>query len=486
LIFSSFQFLLFFAVVLVLYYGYRGLRWRNLMLLGASYFFYWSAEPRFLWMLVGTTVLDYVVAHGIVRTDSRARQKAWVWLSVLWNLGIIGYFKYTDFLLQNVNDVSALAGHPLDIALRHLVVPVGVSFYNFQSMSYALDVYRGEVKPTRDFIDFALCVAFFTHLVAGPIVRVNELLPQIQRGMDARWDDVVTGINRFAAGFTKKLLIADSLAPYVDTVFSNPGAYDGATLWCASIGFAMQCYCDFAGYTDMAIGTARLLGFWLPENFRWPFLAANVADFWRRWHITLYSFMRDYLYISLGGSRGSAWRQVLNAMITMTVVGMWHGAAWNFVVWGLYNGLLLVGYRFLSAGFAKLPRISAALASLPGTVLRIALTDILFFMSFTLFRSRPSPDGSEGSLHVALHNLRRMLSFSGEGERLLNGWVAAAFGAVLLGSLWCEFGLGERLAARLRGRTLAMPLQMAGYATLIYVLIVFCPHNTQAFVYFQF
>src|SRR5262245_31454615 len=182
------------------------------MLLVASYFFYWTAEPRFLWMLVGTTVLDYVVAHGIVRTDSRAAKKAWVWASVLWNLGIIGYFKYADFFIQNVNDVSGALGHPTGWDLRHLIVPVGVSFYNFQSMSYALDVYRGEVKPTRDFIDFALCVAYFTHLVAGPIVRVNELLPQIERGMDARWEDVVTGVNRFAAGFTKKLLIADSLA----------------------------------------------------------------------------------------------------------------------------------------------------------------------------------------------------------------------------------------------------------------------------------
>lgn len=486
MIFSSFQFLVFFALVLLLYYGYRGLRWRNLMLLGASYVFYWAAEPRFVWLLAGTTLLDYVVAHGIVRTDSTAVKKAWVWASVLWNLGVIGYFKYADFFLQNVNDVSGALGHPTGLSLLHLVVPVGVSFYNFQSMSYALDVYRGEVKPTRNLVEFALCVAFFTHLVAGPIVRVNELLPQIERGADARWVDVVTGVNRFAAGLTKKLLIADGLAPWVDRVFADPGAFDGATLWCASIGFAVQCYCDFAGYTDMAIGTARLLGFWLPENFRWPFLATNVADFWRRWHITLYSFMRDYLYISLGGSRGKLWRQVVNAMITMTIVGLWHGAAWNFVVWGLYNGLLLVGYRFLSAGLARLPRISAALSTLPGTVLRIAVTDILFFMSFTLFRCRPSPDGSEGSLQVALQTLGRMLSFDGAGRSELNPWVAAAFGAVLLGSLWCEFRLGERLAGWFRGRRLAMPLEMAGYALLIYVLVVFCPHDTQAFVYFHF
>jgi alginate O-acetyltransferase complex protein AlgI len=485
-IFSSFQFVLFFAVVLVLYYGYHGLRWRNVMLLGASYFFYWTGAPGFLWMLVGTTVLDYVVAHGIVRTESRAAKKAWVWASVAWNLGLIGWFKYADFFIENVNDVSAAAGHPLSLGLRHLIVPLGLSFYNFQSMSYALDVYRGEVKPTKDFIDFALCVAFFTHLVAGPIVRVNELLPQIERGMDARWEDIVAGVNPFAAGFTKKLLIADSLAPYVDRIFSDPSAYDSATLWCASIGFAMQCYCDFAGYTDMALGTARLLGFWLPENFRWPFLAANVADFWRRWHITLYSFMRDYLYISLGGSRVRPWRQVVNAMITMTVVGLWHGAAWNFVVWGLYNGILLVGYRFLSAGLAKLPRISAALATLPGTVLRIAVTDLLFFMSFTLFRCRPAADGSEGSLHVALRTLGRMLSFDTAGLREVNPWVGAAFAAVLLGSLWCELQLGQRVAGWFRGRRFAMPLEMAGYAVLIYVLVVFCPSNTQAFVYFQF
>ena len=479
MIFSSFRFLLFFLIVLALYYGWRGRRWRNVMLLVASYVFYAAAEPRYVGLLLGTTVIDYVVAHGIVRTDSRARQKAWVWLSVLWNLGVIGYFKYADFFIQNVNEAAQALGFHPDLQLLHIVVPVGVSFYNFQSMSYALDVYRGQTRPTRNFIEFALCVAFFTHLVAGPIVRVGELLPQIERGTSTRWDDVVAGINRFAQGFARKALVADNLAPYVDRVFADPGSFNGLTLWCASIGFAVQCYCDFAGYTDMAIGCARLLGFWLPENFRWPFLARNVADFWRRWHMTLYSFMRDYLYISLGGSRVSPARQVLNALITMTLVGLWHGAAWNFVLWGVYNGVLVVGYRLLAGGLRRARGPAAFLGTLPGRMLGVACTDVLFFLSFALFRSR-------GSLHGALDNVGRMLTLDGSGQRLLNGWVPLAFAAVLLGSLACELRWYERAGAWLRGRPWAVPLEALGYALLIIALVLCAPHDTQAFVYFQF
>jgi alginate O-acetyltransferase complex protein AlgI len=490
-IFSSFKFMVFFAFVLALYYAYSGLRWRNVMLLIASYLFYMVAEPRYVVLLVATTVLDYAVAHGIVRTDQRWKKKAWVWASVLWNLGVIGYFKYADFFIQNVIDVAGALGFSPDLHLLHIVVPVGVSFYNFQSMSYALDVYRGEVTPTRNFIDFALCVAFFTHLVAGPIVRVNELLPQIERGVHTRWDDVVLGVNRFAAGFTKKVLVADNLAPYVDRIFADPGSFDGLTLWCASVGFAVQCYCDFAGYTDMAIGCARLMGFWLPENFRWPFLAANVADFWRRWHITLYSFMRDYLYISLGGSRVSPARQMLNAMITMTLVGLWHGAAWNFVVWGIYNGVLVVGYRVLTDGLGRAKGLAAFLGTLPGRILCIALTDVLFFISFALFRSRGSPPdaaghSAHGPLHEALNTIWRMLSFDGAGQRALEPWVPVAFAGVIAASLACEYRLFERVTGWLRGRPFALPLQVAGYAALIYVLVLFSPRNTQAFVYFQF
>jgi alginate O-acetyltransferase complex protein AlgI len=478
-IFSSFSFLLFFPVVLALYYACRSTRSRNVVLLVASYWFYAAWDPRFLLLLFGSTLLDFATGARIARATTQGRKRLWLALSVLGNVGSLVLFKYADFFILSFQQLMAAFGVDVEVRLLRLVLPVGISFYNFQTMTYSLDIYRGQLKPTRSFLDFALFVGFFPQLVAGPIVRAIELVPQIARGVRTRWDDVVTGVNRFAEGFTKKVLVADSLAPYVDRIFSDPGSFDGLTLWCGSIGFAVQCYCDFAGYTDMAIGCARLMGFRLPENFRWPFLATNVADFWRRWHITLYSFMRDYLYIALGGSRVSATRQVVNAMITMTLVGLWHGAAWNFVLWGVYNGVLVVGYRFVALGLDALPAIRRALGTLPGTVLCIGVTDLLFFLSFTLFRS-------EGSLADALESTWRMLTLDGAGLRALDAWVPLAFGAVILGSLACELRLGERLSARLAGRPIALPLQVLGYAALLYALLLFCPQNTQAFVYFQF
>ncbi len=479
MIFSSFEFLLFLPIVLALYYASSSVRYRNWMLLLASTVFYAAWDPRFLLLLYGTTIAEWFIGARIFRADSRTAKRLWLATSLTMNLGSLVLYKYADFFILSFRDVLAAFDVHVEVHTLNLILPLGISFTNFQNMTYSLDIYRGELKPHRSVMEYALFVVFFPQLVAGPIVRAVELVPQITRGVNVSWDDVVVGVNRFLEGFTKKVLVADNLAPYVDRIFSDPGAYDGLTLWCGSIGFAVQCYCDFAGYSDMAIGCGRLMGFWMPENFRWPFLATSVADFWRRWHITLYSFMRDYLYVALGGSRVRAARQVFNAMITMTLVGLWHGAAWNFVVWGVYNGALVVGYRFVALGLQRAPALGRALGTLPGTVLRIAVTDVLFFLSFALFRS-------EGSLANALRNAWRMLTFDGTGQRSLDPWVPLAFGAVILGSLACESRLGERLGARLAGRPVALPLQVLGYGTLIYVLLLFCPHDTQAFVYFQF
>jgi alginate O-acetyltransferase complex protein AlgI len=477
--FCSLEFLVFLPLVLAGYYSLRSLRGRNALLLVASYAFYGAWDWRFLFLLLGSTLLDFVTGAQIARTDVRWKRRCWLGLSIAGNIGSLVLFKYADFFILGFQQLMGSLGLRVEVTLLRLVLPVGISFYNFQTMTYSLDIYRGQLKPTRSFLDFALFVSFFPQLVAGPIVRAVELLPQLQRVAQASWDDVVTGVNRFAEGLAKKLLVADNLAPYVDRIFADPGAHDGATLWCASLGFAVQCYCDFAGYTDMAIGCGRLLGFWLPENFRWPFLATSVTDFWRRWHITLYAFMRDYLYLALGGSRVSPARRTFNAMLTMTLVGLWHGAAWNFVLWGAYNGVLVVGHRWLAAGLQRVRAVARALATPPGTLLRIAVTNLLFVVSFLLFRSR-------GTLADALESAWRMLTLDGAGRRELDPWVPLAFAAVLVGSLWQEKGLGPRLAQRLRGRVVCLPLQLAGYAALIWLLVLFAPHDTTAFVYFQF
>jgi alginate O-acetyltransferase complex protein AlgI len=309
--------------------------------------------------------------------------------------------------------------------------------------------------------------------VAGPIVRAVELLPQIKRGAANRWVDVAEGTNRFIQGFTKKVLVADNLAPFVDQVFANPDRFDAVTCWAGSIGFAVQVYCDFSGYSDMAIGSARLLGFRLPENFRFPFTAMNVADFWRRWHITLYSFMRDYLYIGLGGSRAGTKRVIFNVLFTMTLVGFWHGANWQFIAWGFYNGVLIVLYRFLMIPIHRFGRLRHFLESLLGRIFRVVLSNILFFIGLGIFRCL--------DIGTSVETVGRMLTFDMEGERFINGWVFFFYALVLLSNIACEFDLFGRAAKRV-----PLPLQWIGYALLIIILVIFAPNNTQAFVYFQF
>jgi alginate O-acetyltransferase complex protein AlgI len=479
-IFSSFRFLLFFPLVLLLYFGWRRPRYRQWMLLLASYVFYASWDWRFLFLIIGSTAVDYVVGLRLAATERPRARRAWLGLSLAANLGVLGTFKYADFFLGSLHGLLATLGLGVgEYSALNLILPVGISFYTFQTMSYSLDIYRRKLQPTRDPVAFALFVAFFPQLVAGPIVRAVELLPQIVRGVTVDWGDVAAGLQRFLIGFIKKVLIADSLAPYVDRIFADPGAYDGISLWVGSIGFAVQVYCDFAGYTDMAIGCGRLMGFRLPENFRWPFLSANVAEFWRRWHITLYSFMRDYVfvYIALGGKRISPLRQLGSLMITMGLIGLWHGAAWNFVVWGLYNGVLIVLYRVLTISLYRAPRIRHALATRPGTLARFALTNALLLLSFQLFRSQGLGD--------ALVGFGRMLSLDA-GRRDVDPWALVAFAAVLAASLLCEFRPGGRLLGRLSRPRLAVPLQALGYALVLVVLALFSPHDTQAFVYFQF
>jgi alginate O-acetyltransferase complex protein AlgI len=322
-------------------------------------------------------------------------------------------------------------------------------------------------------VTFALFVSFFPQLVAGPIVRAAELLPQLGRDIVARWDDVAEGLQRFAIGFAKKVVIADNIAPFVDGVFADSGSYDSGTLWLGSMGFAAQVYCDFSGYSDMAIGSARILGFRLPENFRFPFTAPNVANFWRRWHITLYSFMRDYVYVPLGGSQVSAGRRVFNVLATMTLVGLWHGAAWQFVLWGLFNGLLVTASGLITQGLAGRPRLAALLGTRAGFVLRVAVVNVVFVLGLGIFRSQ--------GMDAVLLTLARMLGLVGGGSTWFNPWILVAYGAVLLGCVAAEFDL----LGRLRVVTPVL-LQPVVWVALIVFLVLFSPDESAAFVYFQF
>ncbi len=327
------------------------------MLLAASYFFYMMWSPPFALLLLGSTLLDYLAGNVIAGTSSVRTKRAWVLISCVGNLGVLGFFKYGAFVTENVWAVVPSLSEP-PAFFTSIVLPVGISFYTFQSMSYTIDVYRNSEDRSESFLDFALYVSFFPQLVAGPIVRAGTLLPQFREKHNPNPADVTRGIDLVARGFAKKVLIADTLSTYVDTVYATPDLYGGANHLIAIYAYAFQIYMDFSGYTDIAIGSARIMGFRFPDNFRLPYMAQGPSDFWRRWHISLSTWLRDYLYISLGGSRGSNWTTYRNLLITMVLGGLWHGAAWGFVLWGCFHGLWLAIHRLVCVdnSFVKIPK----------------------------------------------------------------------------------------------------------------------------------
>ena len=350
MLFNSVQFFAFFGIVLVLYYNLDH-RLQNRLLLLASYVFYGWWDWRFTALMFGSTLIDYTCALWIHASDDVGLRKRWVVASVVTHLTILGFFKYFDFFTSTAEAASAALGLPVRLMHLHLVLPVGLSFYTFKSMSYTIDVYRRRFAPTRRFLDFALFVAFFPQLVAGPIERAHHLLPQViePRGpLSVR--DLRTAGYLIGWGLFKKVIVGDGCAHLANTVFENYTAFSGADHLIAVYAFAFQIYADFSGYSDMAIGIARLMGFELIDNFHLPYFATNPSDFWHRWHISLSTWLRDYLYIPLGGNRRGEVRAYRNLIITMALGGLWHGARWTMVVWGLYHGIGLVLHRlFLRA-----------------------------------------------------------------------------------------------------------------------------------------
>ena len=337
MLFNSGQFFLFLIVTLTLFYLSAKSR-RRLVLLFASYFFYASWNWRFIPLLLSLTIIDYFCALWIVRTEAARRKPAMI-LSVGANLGFLGFFKYYNFLASNI---AVLADKPENAFYLKIVLPLGISFHTFQSISYVIDVYRGEQEPIRDFLDYAVFIAFFPQLVAGPIVRAREFFGDYFHWQAPSLGDIQRGVFMVFIGLAKKMALADQFAQVADSYFNHVSANPGAVpAWTATIAFAMQIFFDFSGYTDIAIGTARLLGFHFPLNFARPYLATSITDFWHRWHMSLSRWLRDYLYIPLGGNRHGELTTYRNLMLTMLLGGLWHGANWNFMFWGGYHGLLL-------------------------------------------------------------------------------------------------------------------------------------------------
>lgn len=342
--FTSLSYLALVSVVWLLYIALPR-RPQNILLLAASYAFYSAWDWRFLSLILISTAIDFCVGRVLAHSTQQRTRRLALTVSVVANLGLLGFFKYFNFFVDSAAALLVSFGLEPHTPVLRVILPVGISFYTFQTLSYTIDVYRGKLSPTRDFFDFALFVAYFPQLVAGPIERATHLLPLIQSKRTVTKDQIARGLFLISLGLMKKLAIADGLAPSVNAVFNSTETPSGLEVALATYAFAFQILCDFSGYTDIARGTSKLFGIDLIINFNAPYFARSPSEFWKRWHISLSTWLRDYLYIPLGGNRGSRLQTYRNLMLTMTLGGLWHGAAWNFVIWGVYQGALLCGYR---------------------------------------------------------------------------------------------------------------------------------------------
>ncbi|MCC9658864.1 MBOAT family O-acyltransferase [Rhodopirellula halodulae] len=470
--FTQLEFLIFLAVVVAVTWCLRQRNARNVWLLVASYYFYAYWDFRFCGLLLLSTIVDFAVAQQIHRSHEATVRRRWLWVSLAVNLGMLGFFKYFNFFLDTAKPLVEAVG--LNASTLPIVLPVGISFFTFQTLSYTIDVYRRKLTPTSRFLDFALYVAFFPQLVAGPIVRAVHLLPQLSTVPRWRKLRFYNGFQQLLRGAVKKVLIADHLAALVDGVFAGPELYSSLTVWLAVVGYAGQIYYDFSGYSDMAIGIAKMLGYRFPVNFRHPYWSVSIGEFWHRWHITLSTWLRDYLFIPLGGSRGSQLQTARNLMLTMTLGGLWHGAAMTFVLWGIWHGLALVASRVRTFRF---PRFTNWLMTL-GIVL----------FGWVLFRAETAADA--WVIYQRLIGLRVDVPLTADGSLM---WQQP--GSMLwlpplpLLAIACMFA--EHLAWRTQlRRWMRLPIDnwFSPVATsiLLWALLLYAPRGFRPFVYFQF
>jgi D-alanyl-lipoteichoic acid acyltransferase DltB (MBOAT superfamily) len=481
MVFNSWVFALFLVIVLALYYLLR-LRGQNLMLLAASLFFYGWWDWRFLGLLLLSTVIDYAAALGMQHYDTRPRLRRLLMLaSLVSNLGILAFFKYFNFFTESAVRMLDAIGIPYTPATLQIILPVGISFYTFQTLSYTIDVYRRQLQPTRDPLLFALYVSYFPQLVAGPIERASTLLPALAAPRRVTEQHLASGVGLILVGLVKKIAVADFLAGFVTAAFTSPDAHSSIRLLIAAWAFALQIYGDFSGYSDIARGASRLMGIELMVNFRQPCFAVNITDFWRRWHISLSTWLRDYLYIPLGGSRQGTLRTYANLMTTMLLGGLWHGASWTFVIWGGLHGLYLCAHKLFVQLTHRSERKPAALPVFLRPIVTLAsiiLTFNLVCLTWVFFRA--------ASLGAAVDYLAGIVSFRGpiadplaliDLHRLL-----IAGGVILLIDL-------PKACVEHRGKTfITLPLLVRGAfaGLMLCALLVLGDRVNVPFIYFQF
>jgi alginate O-acetyltransferase complex protein AlgI len=477
--FNSLHFLIFLPIVFMLYWFVvkNKLTLQNILLLLASYFFYACWDWRFLFLLIFSTVLDYFTGIRIGVATKNSTKRIWFWTSISINLGFLAVFKYYNFFVTSFDDALSACGIHIDVWLLNVILPVGISFYTFHGVSYVIDIYKERIKPERNFIDYSVFVSFFPLLVAGPIERATHLLPQIKKPRIFDSTKAVDGLRQILWGLVKKIVIADQCAEVVNLVYGASGDFNGITHLIAAIFFSFQIYCDFSGYSDIALGVARLFGIELLKNFSYPYFSRDIAEFWRRWHISLSSWFRDYLYFPLGGSVGGTWMKIRNTLIIFLVSGFWHGANWTFIVWGFLNALFILPSIIVKSNRKNLNSVAEGrfFPSL-NEFLSMLLTFMLSTFAWIFFRSKTLGEAFEYISAMCTHTMFSMPQ------------IKPVFLSILLVCFvlieW--LGRNSNFALQTLGLTWAKPLRWSFYLFLVMMIGSHIQIAETAFIYFQF
>lgn len=483
MLFNSIDFLFFLPIVFVVYWGVfrNNYQYQNGSIVLASYIFYGWWDVRFLALIVFSSVLDFGIGLKIDHTKNTKIKKRWLWLSLSANLGILGFFKYYNFFIDSFVQGFTFFGISLETTHMQIILPVGISFYTFQTLSYTIDIFRNQLKPTRNIVAFLAFVSFFPQLVAGPIERARHLLPQFHKKRTFNYSESVDGLKQFLWGLFKKVVIADSCAEMADWAFAHADTYSGSSLYLGAIFFAFQIYGDFSGYSDMAIGTAKLFNFRLQQNFAFPYFSRNIAEFWRRWHISLSTWFRDYLYIPLGGSRGNKWSTIRNVCIVFVISGFWHGANWTFIGWGVLHALFFLPLILQQKNRTYLDTV-ASNSVFPSfkEMVQMLITFNLVTFAWILFRAT--------DIHQAILIYSKILSptlFETPEYVYIDVLIRCVFLIIIFGIIeW----IGRREQYAIEKIVSAYPryIRWSFYSFIIVLIGVFAKTKESPFIYFQF
>ena len=473
MLFNSIEFVVFLPIVFVIYWVLnKELQLQNLFLVASSYFFYGWWDWRFLSLIVISSIIDYSLANKIYQTDNNKEQKICLYLSLLINLGFLGFFKYFNFFVDSFTVAFSFFGQTINGRSLNIILPVGISFYTFQTLSYTIDVYRKKLKPTTDIISFFAFVSFFPQLVAGPIERATNLLPQFYKQRKLLYQNIRFGIYLIVFGLFKKMIIGDNISSIADKGFSEPNLYSSSTLLLIAFLFSIQIYVDFSGYTDIARGTARLFGFRIMENFRFPYFTSSIGKFWRHWHISLSTWFRDYVYIPLGGSRISKFMTNRNLLIVFVTSGLWHGANWTFIIWGLIHGLVLVFENIFKTASWFLSKNKFVVFS------RIIYVNIIVIICWVFFRAP--------SVQLAFDYLESMFILKSSQFNIFNQFdtytLLTNFIAIIILFISDIYYQNKTILQIYRNRTIPYLL----FSTYLFLLVFAYQDSDNTFIYFQF